>query len=95
MSLLVLFTIFAIFSAVLYLLVSKKPRETPPYTGGEIIPPSRLPHENFYQTFYALFPRTYRFLETLHDGNLDNYVFTILLTTALLLIFALLLGWLL
>ncbi len=93
MSLLVLFTFFAIFVVVLFLFAFKKPRETPGYTGGEIIPPSKIPHTNFYQTFYRLFPRTYRWLEKVHGGDLDSYIYLLLLTTALLFLLTMLPGW--
>jgi len=93
MSLSLLFTIFLAFAVLLILLVYRKPRKTLPYTGGETIAPTKIIHMNFYQTFYKFFPRTYRWLERLHNEDLDDYLYIILLATALLLLVAMLPGW--
>ena len=93
MSLVVLFTVFIIFVIVLSLSLSKKPRKTAPYAGGEKLELARVEHPNFYNTLYRLFPKTFRLLERIHDDNLHNYIFLVLLTTSLLLLLTMLPGW--
>lgn len=86
--------IFMAVSLLAILMLSRKQRKTAPYTGGEKVEPEKILHANFYQTLYRLFPRTYNFLERMHDEDLDNYLYIILLTSSLLFLLVMLPGWL-
>ena len=83
---LTLFLIFILLFAALFLLTYKKGRPTGNYACGEKIQSKTISHENFYKTFYSLFPRTFRALEKMHSEDLSSYIYYLLLTLSLLLL---------
>lgn len=76
---------------LLFTLRRRKPRKTEAYACGESIPSQKVPSKNIYLAFRSVLPRTYRWLDRLHNEKLTDYMTTILFVLSMLLLMVMLL----